>query len=158
MAECIEREKTVELLRSLGNRGYRKEKGTIQDASKMISYPEYTPTAIGAIVASVGNQITFARAQTTAPTAARRWTEVTTLRLIDADLLEDQFGISDEDILAKEEIRYAPTVDAVPVVRCKDCIYTRKLYGRLVCKYGTCSGCILREDFFCANGERKEDA
>lgn len=51
-----------------------------------------------------------------------------------------------------------PTVDAVPVVRCKDCIYTRKLYGRLVCKYGTCSGCILREDFFCANGERKESA
>jgi hypothetical protein len=51
-----------------------------------------------------------------------------------------------------------PTVDAVLVVRCKDCIYTRKLYGRLVCKYGTCSGCILREDFFCANGERKEGA
>lgn len=51
-----------------------------------------------------------------------------------------------------------PTVDAVPVVRCKDCIYTRKLYGRLVCKYGTCSGCILREDFFCANGERKDGA
>lgn len=51
-----------------------------------------------------------------------------------------------------------PTVDAVPVVRCKDCIYTRKLYGRLVCKYGTCSGCILREDFFCANGERKDCA
>ena len=49
-----------------------------------------------------------------------------------------------------------PTVDAVPVVRCKDCIYTRKLHGRLVCKYGTCSGCILREDFFCANGTRKE--
>lgn len=48
-----------------------------------------------------------------------------------------------------------PAVDAVPVVRCKDCIYTRKLYGRLVCKYGTCSGCILREDFFCANGERR---
>ena len=51
-----------------------------------------------------------------------------------------------------------PTVDAVLVVRCKDCIYTRKLYGRLVCKYGTCSGCILREDFFCANDERKEGA
>ena len=43
MAEYIEREKTVELLRSLGNREYRKEKGTIQDAIKMISYPEYTP-------------------------------------------------------------------------------------------------------------------
>lgn len=45
MAEYIEREKTVELLRSLGNRGYRKEKSTIQDAIKMISFPEYTPTA-----------------------------------------------------------------------------------------------------------------
>ena len=45
MAEYIEREKTVELLRSLGNRGYRREKGTIQEAIKMISFPEYTPTA-----------------------------------------------------------------------------------------------------------------
>lgn len=43
MAEYIEREKTVELLRSLGNREYRKENGTIQEAIKMISYPEYTP-------------------------------------------------------------------------------------------------------------------
>ena len=45
MSEYIERERTVELLRSLGNRKYRKEKGTIQDAIKMISYPEYTPAA-----------------------------------------------------------------------------------------------------------------
>lgn len=45
MAEYIEREKTVELLRSLGNREYCKEKGTIQDAIKMISCPEYTPAA-----------------------------------------------------------------------------------------------------------------
>ena len=50
MAEYIERERTVELLRSLGNREYRKEKGTIQDAIKMISYPEYTPAADGAPV------------------------------------------------------------------------------------------------------------
>lgn len=47
-----------------------------------------------------------------------------------------------------------PTV--VPVVRCRDCIHARKLYGGLVCKYGTCSGCFLREDFFCANDTRKE--
>lgn len=53
------------------------------------------------------------------------------------------------------EVSDAPTADVAPVVRCKDCIYTRKLYGGLVCKYGTCSGCILREDFFCANGERR---
>lgn len=43
------------------------------------------------------------------------------MRLIDAELLEEQFGISDADILAKEEIRYAPTVDAAVVTRCKDC-------------------------------------
>ena len=37
------------------------------------------------------------------------------MRLIDADLLEEQFGISDEDLLALDEIRHAPTVDAVVV-------------------------------------------
>mgnify|MGYP004628159753 CR=1 FL=1 len=45
------------------------------------------------------------------------------MRLIDAELLEEQFGISDADILAKEEIRYAPTVDAVIVTRCEDCVH-----------------------------------
>lgn len=45
------------------------------------------------------------------------------MRLVDAELLEEQFGISDADILAKEEIRYAPIVDAVVVMRCKDCAH-----------------------------------
>lgn len=53
-------------------------------------------------------------------------------------------------------LRGIPAADVAPVVRCRDCIYTRKLYGGFVCKYGTCSGCFLREDFFCANGTRKE--
>lgn len=35
-------------------------------------------------------------------------------RLIDAEELELQFDVSDEDIIAKEIIRNAPTVDAVP--------------------------------------------
>lgn len=105
---------------------------------------------------------------TSAPTGAPRWTEVTAMRLIDADKLQ-QFPIRanrcDKEHANKHflngietVLEYAeqlPTVDAEAVVRCKDCIYTRKLYGRLVCKYGTCSGCILREDFFCANGERR---
>lgn len=68
-------------------------------------------------------------------------------------LLHIEYAYAAEQLL--DEI---PAADVAPVVRCKDCIYTRKLYGRLVCKYGTCSGCILREDFFCANGERKEGA
>lgn len=45
MAEYIEREATIELLRSIGSRDYRREKGTIQEAIKMISFSEYTPTA-----------------------------------------------------------------------------------------------------------------
>ena len=45
MAEYIEREATIELLRSLGSRDYRREKGTIQDAIKMVSSSEYTPAA-----------------------------------------------------------------------------------------------------------------
>lgn len=45
MAEYIEREATIEILRSLGSRDYRREKGTIQDAIKMVSFSEYTPAA-----------------------------------------------------------------------------------------------------------------
>nr|DAR31354.1 MAG TPA: hypothetical protein [Caudoviricetes sp.] len=78
------------------------------------------------------------------------------MRLIDADALEKRLlekGFY--PAIVKRAIEDAPVVDAVEVVRCKDCIYTRKLYGRLVCKYGTCSGCILCEDFFCATGERR---
>ena len=57
------------------------------------------------------------------------------MRLIDAELLEEQFGISDADILAKEEIRYAPTVDAVVVTRCKDCYQSVVIGDVLYCTY-----------------------
>ena len=71
------------------------------------------------------------------------------MRLIDAELLEEQFGISDADILAKEEIRYAPTVDAVIVTRCKDCAH---LYGTLC----TVCGLLPQPDDFCSYGERRD--
>ena len=45
MAEYIERDATVKLLRSLGSRDYRREKGTIQEAITMVSFSEYTPAA-----------------------------------------------------------------------------------------------------------------
>ena len=45
MDEYIEREATIKLLRSLGSRDYRREKGTIQEAIKMVSFSEYTPSA-----------------------------------------------------------------------------------------------------------------
>lgn len=43
--EYISREKTLALLKSLGSRDYRREKGTIQDAIKMISSSAFTPAA-----------------------------------------------------------------------------------------------------------------
>lgn len=81
------------------------------------------------------------------------------LSLVRPDAPEDEKAavtIATAKKLVRDIVRRTPAADVAPVVHCKDCIYTRKLYGRLVCKYGTCSGCILREDFFCANGTRKD--
>lgn len=74
------------------------------------------------------------------------------MRLIDAEVLEEQFGISDADILAKEEIQFAPTVDAVVVTRCKDC----RSYNKP--KTGWCEVHLDREhpDDFCSYGKRKD--
>ena len=40
----IDANAAVELLRRIGSRDYRREKGTIMDAMKMLSSPAYTPT------------------------------------------------------------------------------------------------------------------
>lgn len=79
-------------------------------------------------------------------------TEELTKRQNDAELLEEQFGISDADILAKEEIQFAPTVDAVVVTRCKDC----RSYNKP--KTGWCEVHLDREhpDDFCSYGKRKD--
>ena len=52
----------------------------------------------------------------------------------------------------------APTIDAVPVVRCKECKYmpnTANANGFLICK---ASGMEITDDDFCSYGERKEGA
>lgn len=79
------------------------------------------------------------------------------MRLIDADALENQFGISDADILALDEIRYAPTVDAEVVVRCKDCEYSYESIGCIICSHGVCCECIVQPDFYCAEGKRRNE-
>lgn len=87
------------------------------------------------------------------------------MRLIDADLLEDQFGISDEDLLALDEIRHAPTVDAVAVVRCKGCKHYRNHPNGLCYlhtepkenkrRYSGEPVCVEPDDF-CSYGEPKK--
>lgn len=77
------------------------------------------------------------------------------MRLIDGDALENQFCVSDADLLALDEIRHAPTVDAEVVVRCKDCKY-RTEFGN--CGHLRQHG-ILPVAYpydFCSYGERKD--
>ena len=74
------------------------------------------------------------------------------MRLIDADALWEQISnAKPNDALSL--IEDAPTVDAVDVVRCKDCVHWFK---------GICSGhsdnIYMDENDFCSLGERREDA
>ena len=84
------------------------------------------------------------------------------MRLIDADALG--VGLCSRDILPADYcagwnglvrlIGRAPTVDAVPVVRCKDCKHCDKVERRLWCMIH--DDMYAEEDYFCASGERRE--
>ena len=78
------------------------------------------------------------------------------MRLIDADALEvifdrEDWGTPDERYMPESSIgRWiddAPTIDAVPVVRCKDCVYRP-------CKQMPYS----YDHDYCSYGERKDNA
>ena len=80
-------------------------------------------------------------------------------RLIDANALIEEANVEGAyGYVDAKQIADAPTVDAVPVVRCKDCIR----------RYDTdeCPMCFLsegqyyeftRDDGFCDRGERKDN-
>ena len=48
-------------------------------------------------------------------------------------------------------------VDAVCVVRCKDCIYSYEEFGFTYCTFGPYGDCKVPSQFYCAEGKRKED-
>lgn len=85
------------------------------------------------------------------------------MRLIDADELYKKFidGESDTEQersanqLARYLIRHEPTVDTVPVVRCRECKKSSygKLYMRRWCNR-TLSCTRVKNDDFCSYGER----
>ena len=90
------------------------------------------------------------------------------MRLIEADALHEKVKMEtnpygkptidyDSGVKVLEWIEQAPTVDAVPVVRCKDCKYRFKNNGH------SKDGCPIidaniwmDDDDFCSHGERKE--
>lgn len=95
-------------------------------------------------------------------------TEDGTPRLIDADaLIEAHYdycckhhGEADNFyVWSLELMRNAPTIDAVEVVRCKECRfgYPRFTYSKRECRCKIFRGNIFRDDFFCGFAERMEE-
>ena len=85
------------------------------------------------------------------------------MRLIDADAAKLALIGWDTDP-TDEEIEYTidniPTIDAVPVVRCKDCFHFELIHERQnqgVCTINTDGYIYMRCDDFCNYGERKTD-
>ena len=87
------------------------------------------------------------------------------MRLIDADALKSKVQAQewkrDPAVMLALDwiymlINEQPTIDAVPVVRCKECEY----YNITCCSSGTgwCENMEMgaSDDFYCANGARRE--
>ena len=80
------------------------------------------------------------------------------MRLIDADVLPKYTGLALSEDEVAMAVEHAPTIDAVPVVRCKDCKHSLKddLFRTRWCqKPGHVKE--VKDEFFCADGERKDD-
>lgn len=89
------------------------------------------------------------------------------MRLIDADALPRLTQIfeangkrREQEVVLSKIIDNAPTIDAVPVVRCKDCVY-RVIMRDPLRKPMDCYGCEVmhynEDDWFCSFGERKDN-
>ena len=90
------------------------------------------------------------------------------MRLIDADALIElhcegcskdvRDGCETDPVCATLMwLEDAPTIDAVPVVRCKDCKYWNKRYEAMgMCMKHNAILTFTKPDFYCAWGERKQ--
>ena len=86
-------------------------------------------------------------------------------RLIDANaLIEEANADGAYGYVDAKQIADAPTVDAVPVVRCRECKHhyweQEPCHGKSVhyCKLPHMRGVEVFKEFFCYYGERKEGA
>ena len=80
------------------------------------------------------------------------------MRLIDADaLIEEALTEGAYGYVDAKQIASAPSIDAVPVVRCKDCIYSYEQFGFIHCTFGPYGDCSVPSQFYCAEGKRKRD-
>ena len=94
------------------------------------------------------------------------------MRLIDADVLIDDIRKHSQsyfaDDFAHEWVDKQPTVDAVEVVRCKDCVHQEKFFhedkrrkdgGHYIYGCGLADGYshVCLDGDFCSRGERRTD-
>jgi hypothetical protein len=78
------------------------------------------------------------------------------MRLIDADALPKWTGYALSATEIAIEVEHAPTIDAVPVVRCKDCRWhIDEEPGMVYCR--AIVGGWVHNDWFCKSGERRDD-
>lgn len=85
------------------------------------------------------------------------------MRLIDADALVADTSFFDGDDwhygYSAKQIANAPTIDAVPVVRCRECIHRDPEDHK--CDSGQLerAGCFfpVDDDYFCKHGQRRKD-
>ena len=91
------------------------------------------------------------------------------MRLIDADIFASELDFADADVCEefpdsycevgfsrekiRELLRDAPTVDAIPVVRCRECKYHNKPTCPMRLSFNW-----TKDDDFCSYGEREEGA
>lgn len=88
------------------------------------------------------------------------------MRLIDADAFLERMSHTDRFFGVVYDINDAPTVDAVPVIRCRECKHCRNLPNGLCYLYTEpCDNergykgeavCVEPDDF-CSCGERRTD-
>ena len=78
------------------------------------------------------------------------------MRLIDADALKfDIMCVYGSNPKYLNWLNHAPTVDAVEVIKCKDCVYCRDTTDGTR-KYCTSTGSLVNDGDFCSWAERKE--
>lgn len=78
------------------------------------------------------------------------------MRLIDADAVIENALTDTEREYLKSIARHTPTIDAVPVIRCRDCKHRAEWNGAYGCDLDGCFG-DRYTDGFCDRAERKDD-